>query len=86
MIIISDAYTLNSKTSVNDTFRIAIDDSRVMLQIVASLTDDSRGIIYNFNMFIVLATAVSIGATTLSIMTFSITTFNITVNKMRNSA
>ncbi len=27
--------------------RIAIDDFRVMLQIVSSLTDDSRGVIYN---------------------------------------
>ncbi len=68
----------------------------VMLQIVTSLTYDSRGVICNCNIFIVLATAVSIGATTLSIMAFSImtfsittisiTTFNITVNKMRNSA
>ncbi len=33
-----------------------IDDSRVMLQILASLTDYSRGIIYNCNMFIVQAT------------------------------
>ena len=30
--------------------------TRVTLQIVASLTDDSRGIIYNCNMFIVQAT------------------------------
>jgi hypothetical protein len=46
--------------SVNDTSRIIIDDSRVMLQIVASLTDDSRGVIYNHNMFLVLATAVKV--------------------------
>jgi hypothetical protein len=38
--------------SENDAYSIIIDDSRVMLQIVASLTDDSRGIIYA-NMFIV---------------------------------
>ncbi len=31
-----------------------IDDYRVMFQIVASLTDDSSGIIYNSTMFIVL--------------------------------
>jgi hypothetical protein len=43
--------------SANDTCRIIIDDSRLMLQIVASLTDDSRGVIYNHNMFIVQATA-----------------------------
>jgi hypothetical protein len=40
--------------SENDASRIIIDDSRVMLQIVASLTDDSRGIIFT-NMFIVKA-------------------------------
>ncbi len=42
--------------SVNDASRIIIDDSRVKLQIVASLIDDSRGVIYNCNMFIVQAT------------------------------
>ncbi len=35
--------------SVNDASRIVIDDFRVMLQIVASLTDNSRGIIYDNN-------------------------------------
>ncbi len=34
----------------------AIDDSRVTLQIVASLTDNSRGVIYDQNMFVVQAT------------------------------
>jgi hypothetical protein len=33
-----------------------MDNSTVMLQIVASFTDDSRGVIYNRNMFIVQAT------------------------------
>jgi hypothetical protein len=33
--------------SVNDACRIIIDDSKVMLHIVASLTDNSRGVIYN---------------------------------------
>ncbi len=42
--------------SVNDTSSTAIDDSRVTLQIVASLSEDSRGVIYNCNMFIVQAT------------------------------
>ncbi len=42
--------------SVNDASRIVIDNSRVMLQIVASLTDNSIGVIYNRNMFIVQAT------------------------------
>ncbi len=36
--------------SVNDASRIVIDNSRVTLQIVPSLTDDSKGIIYNDNM------------------------------------
>ncbi len=39
--------------SVNDISRIIIDDSRVMIQIVASLTDYSRGVIYNCIMFII---------------------------------
>ncbi len=39
--------------SENDAFRIIIDDYRMMLKIVASLTDDSRAIIYDCNMFIV---------------------------------
>jgi hypothetical protein len=42
---------------VNDVYRIKIDGSRVMLQIVASLTDDYRVIIYNCNMFIAQATS-----------------------------
>ncbi len=41
--------------SVNDASRIVIDYSRVTLQIVALLTDDSRGIIYYCNMFIAQA-------------------------------
>jgi hypothetical protein len=36
----------------NDAFKITIDDSRVMLQIVAPLADDFRGIIYDHNMFL----------------------------------
>jgi hypothetical protein len=42
--------------SVNDTPRIVIYDYIVMMQIVASLTVDSRGVIYNHNMPIVQAT------------------------------
>jgi hypothetical protein len=42
--------------NVNDTIRIVIGYTRVMLQAVASLTDGSRGIIYDHNMFIVQAT------------------------------
>ncbi len=46
--------------SVNDACRIVIDNSRVMLQIVASLTDESRDIIYDCNMFTAQATSCSI--------------------------
>ncbi len=45
--------------SKNDAYRIIIDDSRAMLQIVASLTDNFRGVIYNRNMFIVQATGLN---------------------------
>ena len=45
--------------SVNNASRIVIDKSIVMLQTVASLTDDSRGIVYNHNMFIVQATGLT---------------------------
>jgi hypothetical protein len=40
----------------NDAFRIVIEDFRVTLQIVVSLTEDSRGIIYDHTMFILQAT------------------------------
>ncbi len=40
--------------SVKDASWIVIEDSRVMLQIVASLTYYSRGNIYNHSMFIAL--------------------------------
>jgi hypothetical protein len=45
--------------SVNDACMIVIGNSRVMLQIVVSLTDDFRGIIYDRDMFIVKAIVVS---------------------------
>jgi hypothetical protein len=41
--------------SVNDASRIVIDYSRVTLQIEVLVTDDSRGIIYDCNMFIAQA-------------------------------
>jgi hypothetical protein len=41
--------------SVNDASRIMTDNSSGMLQIVVSLNDGSRGVIYNCNMFIVKA-------------------------------
>ncbi len=34
----------------NDVSSIVIDDSRVALQIKVSLTDDTRGVIYDWNM------------------------------------
>jgi hypothetical protein len=42
--------------TVNDASKIVIDDSSVTLQIVASLSDNSRGVIYDRNVFIVQAT------------------------------
>ncbi len=48
--ILSNTCTINI---INDTSRIIIDDSRVMLQIVASLTDNSK----ECNLFIVQSTA-----------------------------
>jgi hypothetical protein len=51
MIIISDACTINITMSVNDASRIITDDSGVTLQIVASLTDYSWGIVYYPGMF-----------------------------------
>jgi hypothetical protein len=44
--------------SVNEASRIVFDDSRVALQIMAPLTDNSRFIIYDHNMFIVQPTLV----------------------------
>ncbi len=44
--------------SVKDASKIVIDDFRVMLQIVMSLTDDSIGVIYDCNIFTVYATSV----------------------------
>ncbi len=42
--------------SVNDASTIVIDVSKMMLQIVTSITDNSRGIIYDCKIFIVQAT------------------------------
>ncbi len=44
--------------SVNDVSEIVIEDSRVTLQIVALLIVNSRGVVYNHNMFIVQAIGV----------------------------
>jgi hypothetical protein len=46
--------------SVNDASRIVIDDPRVKLQIVASLTEYSRGVIYDSNLLIVQATVINV--------------------------
>ncbi len=51
-IVVDDTCTTSI---INDTSKIVIYKFRVTLQIVASLTDDSRGIIYNHDMFIVKA-------------------------------
>jgi hypothetical protein len=37
--------------SVNDSSRIIIGDSRVTIRVVASLSDDSRGVIYDRNVY-----------------------------------
>ncbi len=50
--------TNNASGSVNDTSSRVIDDIRVTLQIMVSLTDDSWDIIYNRNMFKVHGTGV----------------------------
>jgi hypothetical protein len=42
--------------SLNDASRIVNDGSKMMLQIVVSLTDDYKPVIYNHNMIIVQAT------------------------------
>jgi hypothetical protein len=49
-------YGLVSTHCKSNPSTILIDVSRVMLHIVTSLTDDSRGIIYDCNMFVVQAT------------------------------
>ncbi len=46
--------------SLNDASRIVIDDSRVMLQTVASVTGNSRVVIFDHIMFIVHATELSV--------------------------
>jgi len=55
---------------VNDTSRIAIDTSTVMLQILALLTDDSRGVIYGCKMFKAQATGWMLNTQYLSFASF----------------
>ncbi len=78
--------------SVNDASRIIIGNSRVMIEIVASLSDDSRGVIYDCNLFIVQAIGCGLaklltnifkavcilGVTTISITTLSIMALSVT--------
>ena len=52
-------YAYHDHQMTNDTSTIIIIDSRVTLQIVASLTDDSRHVIYDCDMFIVQAPGVN---------------------------
>ncbi len=56
MIIISAARTVNIINECEWCSKIVIDDSRVTLKIVVPLTDNSRGVMYDHNMFIVQAT------------------------------
>ncbi len=77
---------------VNDASRIIIGNSRVTIRVVASLTDDSRGVIYDRNVFIVQATGCGLaklltnifkaecilGAITTSITTRSIMALSVT--------
>jgi len=46
-----NACTYSSSMSASDASWIIVDDSRATLQIVASLTYDSRGITYNCNVY-----------------------------------
>jgi hypothetical protein len=55
MIIVSDTCTISYVREI-DASRTLIDDSKVTLQIVASLLDDFRAIIYVHNMIIVQST------------------------------
>jgi hypothetical protein len=52
---------------VNDASRIVFGDTRVTLQIVVPLTGDSRGVIYDHNMFILQATSLIFAGKALSL-------------------
>ncbi len=56
--------------SVIDASRILSDDSTVMLHSVMSIADDSRGIIYDRNMFIVEATGFIPASNTMPTLVF----------------
>ncbi len=69
--------------NVNDASRIVIDDSRMMLQIVASLTDNSKGIIYNGNMLIVQAGNNTKGGSITVQLTSSLTGLELAVRQLK---
>ncbi len=46
-----------SKMGESDAYRVIIDNSKAMLQIVASRTDESRGVIYDRNMYMFIVRA-----------------------------
>ncbi len=91
-IVISDACTLNvSRSTVDDSrsinyknIMIVNDTSRVVRmrpQLGASLTNDSRSVIYYCNMFIMgFMSDIFKGAKTLSITTLNITIKNVTLS------
>jgi len=54
--VLGELTYLSTNIGVNYISSIVIDNSRVILQFVLSLTLDSRGVIYNPNMFIVQTT------------------------------
>ncbi len=64
--------------SVNDATRIIIDNSTVMLHILPSLTDDSRGLNYNRNLFMVQARNTKGGSITVP-LTSCLTGFKLAV-------
>jgi hypothetical protein len=59
--VISSACTINIIDELYNGSKVIIDDSIVTLQFVASLTDDSRGVIYDCNIFIIQATDAGYG-------------------------
>jgi hypothetical protein len=69
--------------NVNDASRIVIDDCRMMLQIVASLTDNSKGIIYNGNMLKVQARNNTKGVSITVPLTSSLTGLELAVRQLK---
>ncbi len=61
MIIVSDAWTINIMNECKGTYKITIDGYTMALQIVVSLIDKSRGVIYNCNNIVQAGSAISNG-------------------------